>query len=328
MGYQFMKEELLYHYTSIETLALILSNKSICFNNLLNVDDVEEAKTEDMGLFGKYCNISCWTTDSEESIPLWNLYTPNMHGVRIALPKFPFKKYYFIKGKYGLKEDIETYMNLEQIYNDNKASIIATMPEFCEVEYTDDEKKLYPKIRTCDNLLALKKYVETDEKLDTSFNAEYSYKFLAKCKRSNWSFQKEVRYIITCAPTPFKELSLNPTLETQRMFIKRMESEKYPAPYEKIFLDLDEECFKSLEVLIGPKATDAEKVIVKSLVNQYCSKYKNPEEIVKESHLNINKNKWLEHEVDIINKIFMYYRNLFERRLINKFKFLIIYTRL
>lgn len=33
----------LYHYTSIETLALILKNNTLCFNNLLNVDDSEEA---------------------------------------------------------------------------------------------------------------------------------------------------------------------------------------------------------------------------------------------------------------------------------------------
>lgn len=36
----------LYHYTSIETLALILKNRTIRFNNLQNVDDPEEAETK------------------------------------------------------------------------------------------------------------------------------------------------------------------------------------------------------------------------------------------------------------------------------------------
>ena len=31
--------EYLYHYTSIETLALILENKTLCFNNLLYVEE-------------------------------------------------------------------------------------------------------------------------------------------------------------------------------------------------------------------------------------------------------------------------------------------------
>ena len=72
--------EFLYHYTSLENLALILKNKTIKFNNLLYVDDMEEAETEDMGLFGRFVYVSCWTMDSEESIPMWNLYTPNKIG--------------------------------------------------------------------------------------------------------------------------------------------------------------------------------------------------------------------------------------------------------
>ena len=44
------------------------------------------------GSLEKFVYVSCWTEDSEESIPLWNLYTPNMHGVRIRMPEFPFKK--------------------------------------------------------------------------------------------------------------------------------------------------------------------------------------------------------------------------------------------
>ena len=61
--------EYLYHYTSLETLALILKNKTICFNNLSYVDDMEEVQTKDLGKFGKIAYVSCWTSDSEESIP-------------------------------------------------------------------------------------------------------------------------------------------------------------------------------------------------------------------------------------------------------------------
>lgn len=91
-----------------------------------------------MGKFGKYVNVSCWTDDTEESIPLWNLYTPNMKGVRIGLPKFPFRKYRFEAGKYHLKSDIDAYINLDRVYDDNRASIVAKLPLLCKVEYTDD----------------------------------------------------------------------------------------------------------------------------------------------------------------------------------------------
>ena len=80
-------------------------------------------------------------------IPLWNLYTPNMHGDRIRLPKFPFKNIHIIKMNIFLKERIETYINIEKIYNENKVSIVATQPELVEIQYTDDKEKLYPKVR-------------------------------------------------------------------------------------------------------------------------------------------------------------------------------------
>ena len=283
-----MEKELLYHYTSIETLALILKNKTICFNNLLNVDDLDEAESKDMAQFGKYINVSCWTRDSEESIPLWNLYTPNMKGVRIALPKFPFKKYHFVKGKY-FSEDVDTYINLERIYEEKKASILSTMPEIFKIEYTDDKDKLFPKVRKCNDIEALQKFILTGSCYGKKVNVTYSYGTLGKCKRKNWDFQNETRYLIRCAPTPIKELEENPSMNQQREFFRRMEDINYPAPYEQIFLELDENCFESIEILIGPKASEGEKIIVESLVNQYCSEYKNHKDIIKESHIRISK---------------------------------------
>ena len=53
-GNKMDKPEYLYHYTSLETLALILENRTICFNSLLNVDDIEESETSDLKNFGKY----------------------------------------------------------------------------------------------------------------------------------------------------------------------------------------------------------------------------------------------------------------------------------
>ena len=76
----------LYHYTSIENLALILKNKTIRFNRLDRVDDIEESSIYEKTVpMGKYTFVSCWTDNEEESIPLWKMYTPQMKGVRIAM---------------------------------------------------------------------------------------------------------------------------------------------------------------------------------------------------------------------------------------------------
>lgn len=78
----------IYHYTNIETLALILKNKTIRFNRLDQVDDLEEGQTECSGIkVGQYLFVSCWTEDPEESIPLWRMYTDKAISGRNPLPR-------------------------------------------------------------------------------------------------------------------------------------------------------------------------------------------------------------------------------------------------
>lgn len=61
----------IYHYTSLETLALILKNRTLLFNNVKNMNDPEEVVTEDFkNSLQDYAFISCWTQNPEESIPL------------------------------------------------------------------------------------------------------------------------------------------------------------------------------------------------------------------------------------------------------------------
>lgn len=82
--------ERIYHYTGIESLALILKTRKLRFTRLDRVDDVQEAQ-EHAGInFGKYFFVSCWTQQAEESIPQWSMYSAGMRGVRIELPAYPF----------------------------------------------------------------------------------------------------------------------------------------------------------------------------------------------------------------------------------------------
>lgn len=82
----------LFHYTNIETLAYILKNKAMKFNSLLNVDDLMECKTKDLGDFGRFCYVSCWTDREEENIALWSMYSQRGHGIRIRMKANPFKE--------------------------------------------------------------------------------------------------------------------------------------------------------------------------------------------------------------------------------------------
>ena len=83
--------DFLYHYTSIETLALILSNRTFRLNSLDQMDDLQEKETSDIKNIGQFCYISSWTDDETESIPMWKMYSSLDSGVRIKLKANPFK---------------------------------------------------------------------------------------------------------------------------------------------------------------------------------------------------------------------------------------------
>lgn len=239
--------EYLYHYTNLETLALILKNKTIRFNSLFNVDDLEEAETKDMGKFGKYVYISCWTEDKEESIPLWNLYTFNMQGVRVGLPKNPFKKYNYKNGEYFFKEDVETYFDYSSIFKNGNFSVVPNGLRLIKIEYSDDDKKLFPEVKkesypdATQDFLNLQSIDEL-KNVDKDIKVTYLLRDIGKYKRTNWSFQKEWRYIITTAPMGLKELQDN-NLSTQQEYIRRMEDIDSVDFTQQLFFSSFGKCF-------------------------------------------------------------------------------------
>ena len=84
-------EKYLYHYTTIDTLQLILRNRTFRFNSLINMDDIEESKTRDFEWVGKYLYVSSWADDGDvENLALWGLYSNHFEGVRIKMIKNPF----------------------------------------------------------------------------------------------------------------------------------------------------------------------------------------------------------------------------------------------
>lgn len=278
----------LYHYTSLDTLALILKNRTLCFNNLRNVDDMEEAQSEDMGEFGKFVYVSCWTADSEESIPLWNLYTPDMHGVRIRLPEYPFETHHYKKGDFFFEEDVDTYIDFADMIAENKYSIASTNPVLVKVKYDNEKARLFPRVRMESYTGALQDFLEAKslEELERkNIDVTYSFKEIGYYKRENWSFQEEWRYKISIAPMGLQE-SNPPTLEKQQECFRRLEDRAAEPPVQRLFLKIDENALKELEVVFGPKMTDAEKIMAVALFEKYA-----PECKYKDSCLQIRQSR-------------------------------------
>lgn len=269
----------LYHYTSIETLALILRNKTIRFKRLDLVDDPEEARTEDYGDFGRFCFVSCWTSMEEESIPMWKMYAGNeMKGVRIKLPTFILHKYnlssYSEKrhrqngdshDKYEIiGNDFYSYTDPNSFYS--IGCCIAPIQEniLINIEYTDAPNLLYPRIAS---------YNEEDG--TTSLNAG----IVGKYKHKYWEFQQELRYKIFVTPWGREEI-LDSTPEGLVEIFGRLKSGRINVEYIDMLVDKTK--FEDMTIRLSPKATCGERIIIESLLKEY-----NPKAQIEESNIKL-----------------------------------------
>ena len=255
--------EYLYHYTSIETLALILKYHTIRFNSLDKMDDLQEQQTADIKNIGQFCYISSWTDDPAESIPMWNMYASLNLGVRIKLRKNPFKVYGntaedlskvvkapITDNSHG--KPLQTVIPLTEMFSKGFISIQAMNKHLlCKVEYTDDTNKLYPRIL---------------KEEGGSFSLALGE--LGKYKNLHWKFQSEWRYILNILPLDLNQPVEKSMLESQIMANKmKLGLEKQPFPYYDMYIS--DEAFEDMEVTLSPRISGGSKIIVQSLVEKY-----------------------------------------------------------
>lgn len=169
---------------------------------------------------------------------MWNMYTPNMKGVRIKMKTFPFKKYPRILYK---KDETDTYINESLLKRKDYWEAITSGLYLLEVKYTDDEKLLFPKIQDED-----------------SFSSNYHD--VGRYKRKCWEFQSEWRYRIIFLPIDM--ISSEEFWKNKIEYINKI-------PFNEFYLELAEDAFEGCEILLGPKTTEADRIIVESLVDRY-----------------------------------------------------------
>lgn len=242
----------LYHYTSIETLALILKNRNIRFNRLDNVDDLEEASTADLGNLGRYCFVSCWTSDEQEIIPFWGMYTRDMKGVRIKMPSDMFKTYEVCPSdkQINFPEEKFSHFKSEDIFKKDTLILLPWRNILSKVEYTNNEDLIYPTILS----------LNPDAELGTSLN----FGILGKHKRLHWSFQSEWRFKFNIVPINIEDTKTGDFRKFENCLNNNTNLD-----INCYYLDIDENKFKEMEIVMGPNTTDAEKIIVESLIKEF-----------------------------------------------------------
>lgn len=228
----------IYHYTSIETLALILRNKTIRFSRLDKVDDPDEYSYILHGHNpAKFTYVSCWTSNENENIPQWIMYGKNRHGVRIS-----FEGDIFDIKKIG---NSLWWLSKEELEQRNYAimPILDISKVIQDIAYVEKPQETINKI-----------FIKSQEEDAIDFKEVGLY------KSKDWSFQKERRFIFQAFPKNESGHIYNPSYY--------IENNLY---CEESFIDIPikESAFSKMEILIGPDVNLAEKTIVEALCQKY-----------------------------------------------------------
>ncbi len=265
----------LYHYTSLETFALILKNKTLRFNRLDLVNDAEEAMAEDLASANTTQFVSCWTAESSELVPLWYMYN-QMKGIRFRLPINMFE---------GRVEP--------EIYDHGGAvTILRNQNSFYLVKRKSQNPILEPFLNFGGGLLFGPNpvfYSDQDEfrkprvlfDMGDPYNEGIKYIGvntidLGNVKSMSWDFEKEWRFKISY----FGIGEVRPLADIGKEYFDFVSN---PITTDHIDIRLDSSVFDDCEVTTGPLMTNKDLSKLNNLINKYA-----PHSTIKASSLKIN----------------------------------------
>ncbi len=249
MDKNFYRPDYLYQYTTIESLALILKTRSMKFNSLAFVDDLEEIKGRDIDIAGKLVFTSCWTDNREENIALWNMYAEKMKGIRIGLPTYPFEESDGFINEQANKDDLVLirYGTEEIVLPDNictwRDPKMFNYYQLRKITYTDNENKLFPQLIKRNNTDSI-----SLNNLD-----------LGIYKRKCWEFQQEWRYLVYLGIKRHEN-------DDEKKIRLRMAKKRIPG---SLFAKIEQKKFEKMMVLLGPGTNESDRILVDALKEKY-----------------------------------------------------------
>ncbi|MBU2877595.1 hypothetical protein [Aliiglaciecola lipolytica] len=252
---------LVHHYTTIDTLELILTNRTLRFNRLDNVDDRQESELISKEHWSKFIFVSSWSANEYESHAMWGY--SGLNGVKIGLPKFPFKKYKLTTQEslnFFVESEVYCPLPFEQIYNEKWMFLC---PPF-QQEVFGNAVEYFP------NPVSQIKPFTKDENGDYNF---YLGKELSRIKDIVWDYQKEFRYVLVIVPSSPNEFnSWKDTGQIDHFLRGGLRNFVYGADMPLQYFDLElGDDLDSIEVTLGPDCNDSETKRVKELLHKYTS---------------------------------------------------------
>jgi len=257
----------IYHYTSINNLALILESEKMRFNRLDRVDDIRESQTVVGIEFGKYFFVSCWTKSAKEHVPLWNMYTPEMKGVRIGLPDMPFQMMPLNTPpawNMEQKGEILSLLSFEEMFRDTYCilPVFLTPDMFAgPVSYVPDIADTY------------RNNVELTVGPYNRGNLEIkNMPLLPRTKDDYWTFQNEYRFVLLIVPS----ISVPATGIGSPEFVAEFPSHVLSSFVKGTDLDIEyydltlsQDALNSMEVTLGPRTDYSDRLVVEALLEKF-----------------------------------------------------------
>jgi hypothetical protein len=245
---------LLYHYTTVDKLSLILESAKIRLNRLDRVDDLREGLSKDFGNCAHYLFVTCWTKSKTENIALWKMYSDGKRGVRIGMHARMFKSY-------ELERDV-----LRSVFSD-----IADKSIVSDQTMTGDSYLIKPE--GCDSFYAVK-YSDQPEDLMPTIGMNHgcfsstNIDSLGTVKSKLWEFQEEWRFKVLVAPGKIDFTHGSDEQIVSEHFNDFNPGNVRPNWPEYIDLEISPEAFGSMVITLSPFATKSEELIVEALVNK------------------------------------------------------------
>lgn len=233
----------IFHYTTLESLELILKNHTLRLNALKNLDDEDEGIDIYFGKkLSKYIYISSWTDSSRENISLWNLYTKNMQGVRI-------------------EADID-FLELQEEVDGKIINIASTNTTAYRLKLHDKGADFFKKVK-------YQPLLNIDD--DLGFNRNNMYD-IGCVKESEWDFQNECRYMIY----GINKNNIIPSgYYNQNRYMDFINSIIFDVGNDIQYIDLifDIAKLKNANFMLGPKASEEDYLRLNKIVNTYIDDY-------------------------------------------------------
>ena len=242
----------IYHYTSINALEKILSNRTIRFTRLDSVDDKEEEMySHPVGINpARYFFVSCWSKEAEESIPMWREYADGARGVRIGLDENMFETF-------KINERFNSFFKVPFDYSQgyiktfiNDASLI----DLVYLAHPEEERA---------------KCVQLDGK---GFRWDNN---IGQYKRSCWAYQKESRFKLLLLPIDTGTIIKNPPKSVREYMEFGLEAmnkaivKGVNLPIGNYDVPLQHDKLDRIEVLLGPLTSRSEENRVKEMLKGY-----------------------------------------------------------